>query len=283
MISKYFTNVAVAVALASPALAADLPSRAAPAPILAPVPVSNWAGVYVGAHVGALFSEQDTRLGFLAVNCSVCGANETRTAGFDGYGKSSTGLMGGLQAGLNWQTGSFVYGLEADFSLAGIDERRRIAIPAATLAGAGLAAITDPVDGFSGDFSSTIDWLATARGRLGVSFGTFMIYGTGGAAFAHTETEARYVGLAGSPLAAVPVSAKDSDVQVGWTIGAGIEAMLMPNLSVKAEYLYADFGSTTRQFGYYINNPVAVRQSTFADEELSVQIVRVGLNYRFGL
>jgi outer membrane immunogenic protein len=69
--------------------------------------------------------------------------------------------------------------------------------------------------------------------------------------------------------------------KAGWTNGGGVEWMCAPQWSVKAEYLYVDFGSvsttlvTNRAFGVFPNS-----MSTSAD--LKANIVRVGLNYKFG-
>jgi len=63
---------------------------------------------------------------------------------------------------------------------------------------------------------------------------------------------------------------------VGWTAGVGIEAMFNRNWSAKAEYLYADFGKRAI-FNDNIGG-VIVPESL----RLTANILRVGLNYRFG-
>ena len=42
--------------LSTVAVAADLPSRRAPAPYIAPPPVFTWSGFYIGLNAGASFS-----------------------------------------------------------------------------------------------------------------------------------------------------------------------------------------------------------------------------------
>ena len=60
----------------------------------------------------------------------------------------------------------------------------------------------------------------------------------------------------------------------GYAVGGGIEMMLMPNWSAKAEYLYVNLGDKTnyRLIAPGNDESVLVRSS----------IVRVGLNYHFG-
>jgi len=278
-----FDGLTGAVALlvgscAVPALAADLPGRAPP-PVLAPVPPS-WAGPYLGLHVGALFADRDSTVRFDAFDCTPCSAGATASAAFAGPGDSDASVLGGVQAGWNWQSGALVYGVEADFSLTGESSRQPYSLSAATLQAAGVGAITGTTpDGFNASFKSSIDWLATARARVGFTTGSLLFYATGGAAFADLSTEASYVALLGTAL--VPTSIDDDSVEVGWTIGAGLEAMLTPNLSAKLEYNYVDFGESRRGTGPYIDAPARLRQFVSVEEEVSLHVVKVGLNFRF--
>ena len=59
----------------------------------------------------------------------------------------------------------------------------------------------------------------------------------------------------------------------GWTIGAGVEWRLDSRWSAKIEYLYADLGS------HQLFNIVPTLPETVS---ATANIVRVGLNYRFG-
>ena len=64
---------------------------------------------------------------------------------------------------------------------------------------------------------------------------------------------------------------------MGWTVGAGVEAALWSNWTAKLEYLYIDFGTVNDALiGIAPITPI-VTSSRVTD-----QIVRVGLNYRFG-
>jgi outer membrane immunogenic protein len=270
------------LALPLAAEAADLgPVRAAPVAAPFAAPVFTWSGFYFGAHLGGAWADRDSRVDFLAVNCSACSLGETRSASFAGPDSSEGLFAGGLQAGYNWQSGNIVFGVEADGTLLSDSETENYSIGSAALISAGLAAITDPPDGFVGQFKSEVDWMATARARIGFTTGPVLLYATGGLAAADVGITGSYLSLVASPARIVPVAVDDSDVRFGWTIGAGVEAAITSNLSAKVEYLYADFGDTTRQLGLYINDPAAVQQFVSTRDSLAFHTFRVGLNWRF--
>ena len=103
------------------------------------------------------------------------------------------------------------------------------------------------------------NWLGTVRGRVGYSWDRWLPYVTGGIAFG--DIEANRAGFAGS-----------SDTNVGWTIGVGIEGVIAGNWTAKLEYLYADLGDTTC---------AAAACGTATNVDLTTNIVRAGINYRF--
>jgi outer membrane immunogenic protein len=276
-----------ALCLATPALAADLlePNRVAVQPpvLQAPgvVPLM-WSGPYLGIHAGLGVADWESNLSFVSIDCLPCRQGELQSATFGGPNRSSTAALAGVQGGYNWQSGALVVGLEADWSLTGLRDRTVTTIPAAALAGAGLGAITGTVDGFAGLFKSEIDWIATARGRIGVASGSFLFYGTGGLAFADASTRVGFLSFVpGRSPDPIPVLSSDSEVRVGWTLGAGVEAALAGNLSAKLEYLYADLGRDRRSLGNYIDVPASLVQSVSLDEKIAIHTVKLGLNYRF--
>jgi outer membrane immunogenic protein len=103
------------------------------------------------------------------------------------------------------------------------------------------------------------NWLGTARGRVGYAFDRFLPYFTGGLAVG--DVEARRTGFAGS-----------TSTNAGWTLGVGIEGVIAGNWTAKIEYLYADLGNTTCS---------AVACGIATNVDLTVNVVRGGLNYRF--
>ncbi|WP_418294817.1 outer membrane protein [Microvirga ossetica] len=140
--------MAVATALGTAAHAADLPSRFAPPPVAAAVPVFTWTGFYVGVNAGYGWNTNDDDV---VINGT---AFEVDDEG---------GFVGGAQIGYNYQIGSFVVGLETDIQYADIGGDT-------TLPG---------LDSHDDDDN----WFGTVRGRAGYAFDRALIYATGGLAY----------------------------------------------------------------------------------------------------
>jgi len=154
---KILLSSVALLGLATGALAADLPSRRAPAPIIAAVPVFTWTGFYVGVNAGYGWNANDS--------ITVGGL----TFDLDDEG----GFVGGAQAGYNYQIGSFVVGLEGDIQYADFGGDDRFDFDG---------------DGILDDDFNTSDWFGTVRARAGVAFDRSLIYATGGFAFADNAT-----------------------------------------------------------------------------------------------
>jgi outer membrane immunogenic protein len=140
------------------------------------------------------------------------------------------GFAGGAQGGYNWQTGPLVFGGEADIQLSGANN---LVIP----------------------WKFSNPWFGTLRGRGGIAFGSFLVYGTLG--FAVGELQAETLGLA-----------SENHTSVGWTAGGGIETGLTQNWSAKAEYLYVDLSSTNFAL-------------TGTSNGITASLLRLGVNYHF--
>jgi outer membrane immunogenic protein len=228
-----------ALALASGAQAADMAARPVYKTPVA-TPVWSWTGFYVGANVG--FASSRTRISnpdnsyFSLSNAS--------------FNSNQSGVIGGLQAGYNWQFNNIVVGLEGDISAASLNR----STSAGTL-------------GFTGDtFNGNMTALGTVRGRIGWAFDRLLIYGTGGVAFANLKDQ--YF----SPV--FPFTAGPSSSVTGWTAGGGAEFALSGNWTVKAEYLHVGFPSRSATVTAIGNTYL------FAFKD-SLDIGRVGINYKF--
>jgi outer membrane immunogenic protein len=245
-----YRSLATAVLLASSAyaaVAADLPAARWPTvPTTLPSRVYNWAGFYLGANVGGGWAN----------------AKSDFSAGGVPFASASTnlsGVLGGAQLGGNWQTGSFVYGLETDFQFSAVDGR--ITAPNCPAAICGVAV--------SASYRRNMPWFGTVRGRVGYARDSWLLYATGGYAYAHIDSTAT------ATVGALSASVNRSEMRSGWTLGGGVELGLTPNWSVKVEYLYLDFGSQNRLWRF--TGLPAVTERSRVNENL----VRAGVNYRF--
>jgi len=130
----------------------------------------------------------------------------------------------------------------------------------------------------NGTAASRTDFIATATGRLGYTFGRLgegMVYAKGGAAWANNRYQFNGQVLT-SPSFVTPFNFGASETRVGWTVGAGVEWAVWQNWSVKLEYDYLDFGSRTVTF----NDPLLGAANISVSQRISE--VKLGVNYRFG-
>ena len=228
---------AAAVVSAGSALAADLggwKDTMAYEPIAAPV--LGWGGAYIGISGGMTWLSNKTydSEGDGCVSNGRCP---------DGLGIG--GLVGGT-FGYNWQIRNLVLGVEGDISWADLS-----------------ATVRERNDKQT---QSQFDAIATLRLRSGYAVGTNLFYLTGGAAFLGTQHKV----LANDPV----FNTSNDGWRTGFAVGAGYEAMLSNNLSVKAEYLYIGVPTDTM-----VNAGDNTQRYGFTD---NVQVARIGLNYKLG-
>jgi outer membrane immunogenic protein len=229
---------------AGAASAADL--RPMPARLPPPIQaVYNWTGFYLGVNVGGGWSNANT---------------DFSTAGFPSFASVDNhmaGAIAGGQVGYNWQSGAWVFGVEADFQYSGMKGGISAPCPG------GIC------DGLAASFDQRMPWFGTARGRVGYASMGWLIYATGGYAYSRLESNA----FASAGGIAVDVERKES--RHGWTAGGGIEVAFAGNWSAKVEYLYMDFGK--HDGSWTLTDLPIITDST----HLQSNIVRGGVNYRF--
>ncbi len=249
------TCAAALVGATHTALGADLPVKA---PDNTPDPF-NWSGFYVGAHAGvegARSAWSATRPGG-APNLS--GSLDLFQA-YDPFDGSGTHFAG-VSAGYNYELPSrLVLGVEADVSF-----DAESASPYSAVQG-----FTSPAIG-TATYSDTVELFGAVRGRVGYDVHHWLYYATGGLAWTYEQFNRTTInpGLTGAPPAGTSEGIFAG--RVGWTIGAGVEARVAPGWSVKAEYLYAQFGDSSVSF------PLGGQTFT---SDFSMQEFRIGLNYR---
>jgi outer membrane immunogenic protein len=172
----------VAAGWTASAEAADLNyGQRAPYTVNQPLNGYSWAGPYLGANLGYEWGSVNN--------------NPAKPSGF----------VGGVQAGYNFQSGPWVFGVEGDIQAAGAD------------------------DTFA-PWKFSNPWFGTLRGRAGYAFGNVLAYGTAGLAFGELRSQT--------------FGWTESHTSAGWTIGAGAEVGFAPNWSAKLEYLYIDLSTS---------------------------------------
>ena len=142
-----------------------------------------------------------------------------------------------------------------------------------------------PIPFLGGIFSMTVasqaaaDWLFTLRPRVGFAHNNWLFYGTGGLALTELRANFRYTDNLGPAVETGSLS----QLKAGWTVGGGVEVGVAQRWSIKAEYLYTDFGSvsTISNNLVIIAPPAAFPANIFHHStDLKANIARVGLNYR---
>jgi outer membrane immunogenic protein len=211
-------------------------------------PIYSWTGCYLGIENGGGWGESRVHA---ASSARPALAGLPITNPFDVGG----GLFGGT-VGCNYQIANVVLGIEDDLAWTN---------------GRGSARDIPP---FNVRATNSIkeDWLDTLRGRVGLTWGRLLVYGTGGAAFAN-------VGL---NVCTSLFCVSDSQTRIGWTAGLGGEWVVWADpartFTLKVEYLHADFGT-----GLFINPPVIVGATTVVSRNVTLteDFVRAGVNWKF--
>jgi high affinity Mn2+ porin len=218
-------------ALDGAAVAADIPVRK---PVKAPYiqPLFDWTGFYIGAHAG---------YGRGTSSALLIDPLPATTATSSPFG----GMIGGVQAGYNFQTPSgLLLGVEADLTFPNYLTSNSIVGLLATPRSAVV---------------EQWDYVGTVRGRVGYAANHWLLYATGGLAYAGE----RFVNT--PPIGD---EEKHLNVRLGWAAGAGVEYAFAPHWSLRLEYLYNRFEKAD----------VRLASGTQYSSTLDFQSLRVGLN-----
>jgi outer membrane immunogenic protein len=275
MIKKALLSGAAIIALTSYANAADI----------APAPVLDWTGFYVGVNAGLAGGDFDYDLNydFLRDYDTLDSSEDYSATGRGAFDLNSSGLLAGGQLGYNWQVEQFVFGGEADFQWTGLEGNFDGNID--------LSSSLDPsaTAGLNLSAGSEVDWYGTLRLRAGwLITDSFLAYATGGAAYGKVKSGYN-LGL-NAFGEGIEFSDSTSDNSWGWTLGGGAEYRINESWSFKAEYLYVDLGSQTllndsTSLGDLIP-PIIDADYTDSDRlkissDTAFHTVRVGVNYKF--
>jgi outer membrane immunogenic protein len=180
---KRILPVCASLAFPFAALAADLPMRtAAPPPVFVTAP--TWTGFYFGGHLGYGWGSFDVN------------GNKRRNT------LDNNGVVAGVQAGYNYQSGMWVFGLEGDLSAAPWKETTS--------------------NGPAYEFRTR--WMGSFRSRVGLVFKDFLIYGTAGVGAVDRTAFANF--------------SKTDFYKIGAVAGGGFEYKLTQNIVAGVDGLY---------------------------------------------
>lgn len=232
-------SAAIGLLVAGNAFAADAIYQ--PAPEMGAA-IYSWTGGYIGVNLGYAGGKAKHPV-------SVIDSGTTVASG--SLNISSSGFVGGVQAGFNYQSDQWVYGVETDFQGSSVDAQTSINV-------GGL---------LDAEVGTKLNWYGTVRARIGFTpVERLLVYATGGLAYGETKS---YIRLNGDELSAKKTKA-------GWTVGAGAEYAFADNWSLKSEYLYTDLGKAN-----LITEELAPDVVGKLDRKFNFHTVRIGLNYKF--
>jgi len=207
-------------------------------------PIYNWAGLFVGGTFGYGVGRNDSTLIIPATNA-------------EAFFLSPRGFDGGGIVGYNWQFGSWVLGVDADFQGS---------------SGSGYLTCVNLCGADATTIDQKLSWFSTVRGRLGYAVGPALFYATGGGAFGKVKESITQAGAG---------SASFSHSQSGFAVGGGIEnkldffGLLGPNWTTRTEYLYIDLGSVNDVFA-------GRRAAETLTSNLHEHVWRTVVSYKFG-
>ncbi|HMM88550.1 outer membrane protein [Bradyrhizobium sp.] len=223
----------------APASAADMAVKAVPP---APLPVIyNWSGFYIGGN-GGWGSSRNCWDFVTAAGLVVADACSDR----------SGGLIGG-QIGYRWQTGGWVFGLEAQGDWADLSNTR-------------LSLIDQR-------FSTRVrtDGIGLFTGQVGYAWNAALFYVKGGAAVTSNSYDIL------TTIDGLSVASANS-TRWGGAVGVGFEYGFTPNWSVGLEYDHLFMGDANNSFS--VANPIVAGALNRINQD--VDMVTLRINYRFG-
>lgn len=182
----------------------------------------------------------------------------------------------GLVLGFRRQLDSgLIVGIEADLTRVGHRASNQDLIGAGPYAG-------QPSDALRYE----MPWLATSRAVAAWSFGDWLLFGSGGAAFATEKvTRTQYRAVAGTSQTAAQFSEIDRVNRLGYALGAGLEWRGGKPWSIRAEYLHVRFPKESFRFPDARGGAQAFYtsvQGRIASNEANLNAFKIGLIYRFG-
>jgi outer membrane immunogenic protein len=121
---------------------------------------------------------------------------------------------------------------------------------------------------------SKLDWFGTSRLRAGFARGDTLSYATVGVAYGNSSIGDHDVG---GGLFVNNASA----IRAGWVAGSGTEYAVLPNLSLRAEYLYVSMSGLNGYATGGMSQSNMLLIGTVSTGKMTNNIMRVGLTWSF--
>jgi outer membrane immunogenic protein len=258
------------------AFAADLSAPALPTtkgPV--PAPVYNWTGFYVGVNAGGDWDGGNGFVGGGNID-SLLPASRIIDIPITAD-RTDPGFTAGGLAGYNYQINSFVLGAETDFNYLD-SQSHRYGTTSVLCCGGGVEAL-----GF--DSKSELNWFGTARMRLGfLPTERLLVYGTGGLGYGEVGRSLEFSNIFTENVTSRYWQGSNSEVRVGWALGAGAEYALTSAISIRAEYLFLDLGKssvTANYAGLYPQSAPWPQIYYTSSHDNKFNIARAAIAYKF--
>lgn len=236
------------------AAAADLGQPVSP-PVIAPPQAYDWSGFFAGANLGYDMGKMDWTAARLSKPGSAIGGGSTSlTHTIDSYTEGGS-WVAGMQAGFNYMFANRIV-------VGGVADLTASAFPnyATGLSTGGTGTFRLGKESYTDNILDT----GTFRARVGYAPGNWLLYATGGMAWAY---DARTISLNKSDSLDTAYRGR-----IGWALGGGVEVPLIPHWTASLEYMREDFGNASASY------PLVGQKAT---SNASVNQVKVGVNYQF--
>jgi outer membrane immunogenic protein len=229
-----------------------------------------WNGVYIGVNLGGAFGGSHANTATVFDSGGYFASTSVPAINAAGaQSMSPSGFVGGFELGYDYRIDNIVIGLESEIVANTTGAR------ISTTANYPCCAPTT----FTIDSKVATNWMATIRPRVGLAMDDGgLFYVTGG--YAVTDEKSTFT-FTDTFATAFSTGTKNTD-KSGWTIGAGYAFPWTDQLSVKIEYLYADFGTFAHQGSVLtaFTPPVSFPGNPFVHStSLQENIVRVGVDW----
>lgn len=245
-----------------------------------PTPATDlWSGGYLGATAGYAWSNRDARVTTSDPQGSLIDPSGLTQAVLlpTRLSASHSDATAGIEAGYNHVVVQHVLlGAEADVSFGG-----------KTANGAFASTFNDPQQPIPAYTSlsalqTRLNWLSTARVRVGYATGRVLAFATAGLALGRVHSEAVLaISNTGNPPSDTYTGGR-TQTRAGYVIGGGGEYAVSRALSFKIEYLCYRLGTVNYVAGpdvFTITDQPGVSQTI--SYRPGGQIVRAGVNFRF--